>query len=83
MIFRVLVYLVLCVLAYSLGRWIVRGIIAPRKETSGQPRAEELVQDPHCQTYIPKGSALKRRINGKNYYFCNRECLEGFLQKQP
>jgi YHS domain-containing protein len=44
--------------------------------------AEELVQDPYCQTYIPKRSALRKRLFGRNYYFCKKECLEKFIQNE-
>jgi YHS domain-containing protein len=43
---------------------------------------EELVQDPYCQTYIPKRSALRKRLFGRNYYFCKKECLEKFIQNE-
>jgi YHS domain-containing protein len=42
---------------------------------------EELVQDPYCQTYIPKRSALKKRVAGRDYYFCNRDCLKRYLKR--
>ncbi len=39
---------------------------------------KELVQDPHCHTYIPKETAIKATIDGEIHHFCSRECLEGF-----
>jgi YHS domain-containing protein len=52
-----------------------------RKRMSRETQPEELVQDPYCQTYIPKRSAVKKRIHGQDYYFCNRECLKKYLSK--
>lgn len=52
-----------------------------KKKTNRDNEPEELVQDPYCQTYIPKGSAVKKRIGGKDYYFCNPECLKKYLKK--
>ena len=46
------------------------------------PETEELVQDPNCQTYIPKRSALKKRISGKDYFFCKKECLKNFTKNK-
>jgi uncharacterized protein len=43
--------------------------------------AEELVQDPYCQTYIPKESAVRKKINGRMLHFCNQECLRNYLEK--
>lgn len=48
-----------------------------------RPGAEkELVQDPQCQTYIPKDTALTAHLNGHTYYFCSRECLEQFTRNR-
>jgi YHS domain-containing protein len=52
-----------------------------RKTMDRRSEPEELVQDPYCETYIPKRSALKKRIAGRDYYFCNRECLKRYLKK--
>ena len=52
-----------------------------RKKVNRRDEPEELVQDPYCQTYVPKGSAVKKRIAGKDRYFCNPECLRKYLEK--
>jgi YHS domain-containing protein len=52
-----------------------------RKNVKKRDEPEELVQDPYCQTYIPKRSAVKKRIGGKDCYFCNSECLKKYLEK--
>ena len=52
-----------------------------RKKVNRRDEPEELVQDPYCQTYIPKGSAVKKRIAGKDYYFCNPDCLRKYLEQ--
>jgi uncharacterized protein len=41
---------------------------------------KELVQDPHCHTYIPKETALKATIGGEVYYFCSQKCLEEYTR---
>jgi YHS domain-containing protein len=55
-------------------------IFSSRKKVARKSEPEELVQDPYCQTYIPKKNALKKRVAGRNYYFCNKECLKRFLE---
>jgi YHS domain-containing protein len=42
---------------------------------------EELVQDPYCLIYIPKGSALRKKIGGKIFYFCNKDCLLKYIEE--
>jgi YHS domain-containing protein len=43
---------------------------------------EELVQDPNCQTYIPKTSAVKKRISGNVLYFCSQKCMKRYLKRE-
>jgi len=42
--------------------------------------AEELVFDENCKTYVKKEEAIKMEIEGKEYYFCSKKCLEEFLK---
>jgi uncharacterized protein len=59
----------------------MKTVLSSRKKTNRDDEPEELIQDPYCQTYIPKGSAVKKRITGKDYYFCSPECLRKYLEK--
>lgn len=38
----------------------------------------EMVKDPYCETYIPKDSAIRARMGGRDHYFCSKECLRKF-----
>jgi YHS domain-containing protein len=73
-------YLVLIVFAFWIARSIFRGIAAQLGRKAGS-QPEELVRDAFCRTYIPKRSALKKRIAGADHYFCSRDCLKRFLQR--
>jgi YHS domain-containing protein len=42
----------------------------------------EMVQDPFCKTYIPKRESIKRRIGGKDFFFCNKECADKFEEEE-
>jgi YHS domain-containing protein len=53
-----------------------------RNKWSREPEPEELVQDPYCQTYIPKQTAVRKRVKGRDYYFCTKECLTKFLKEK-
>jgi YHS domain-containing protein len=77
---RFILFIVLFSILYYILHSLVKGIPSLRKETNKKGEPEELVQDPNCQTYIPKGSAVKKRIGGKDYYFCNPECLRKYLE---
>ena len=68
-----LIYLVIKKTAQSLGLWPQ----APRPvEKSREP--DVLVQDPVCQTFIPRREALKVEKDGKVYFFCSEGCLKRF-----
>jgi YHS domain-containing protein len=68
-----LIYLVIRKVAQSLGLWPQ----APRPvEKKREP--DVLVQDPVCQTFIPRREALKVEKDGKVYFFCSEGCLKRF-----
>jgi uncharacterized protein len=47
------------------------------KHTSGT-----MVKDEVCNTYLPEEDALKEMHQGKEYYFCSRECQKKFLDEK-
>jgi YHS domain-containing protein len=58
--------------ARALGLW-------PQAPSSGEPRQPDvLVQDPVCQTFIPRKEALRMEKDGKVYFFCSEGCLKRF-----
>jgi YHS domain-containing protein len=68
-----LLYWVVKKVAQSLGFWPQ----APRP-VSRQQEPDVLVQDPVCQTFIPRKEALKAEKDGKAYFFCSEGCLKRF-----
>jgi YHS domain-containing protein len=60
-------------MAQALGLW-------PQVRKPGVKNQEPdvLVQDPVCQTYIPRQDALKAEKDGKVYFFCSEGCLKRF-----
>ena len=78
---RFILLLILITIVYYIVRFLTKPLPFSRKKGNRNHEPEELVQDPYCQTYIPKGSAVKKRIGGKDYYFCSRDCLKKYLKK--
>ncbi len=68
-----LIYLVIRKVALSLGLW-------PQtpQATAKKREPDVLVQDPVCQTFIPRQEALKTEKDGKVYFFCSEGCLKRF-----
>ena len=77
---RVILYIFLLFILYYFLSNFLRNILRPRERMNQGSEAEELVQDPYCQTYIPKRSAVKKKIAGRMCYFCNHECLKNYLK---
>lgn len=76
---RLILFVILLLLLYTILHYFIKGMPAWRKKINGKFEPEELVQDPYCQTYVPKRSAVKKKIAGRFLYFCNQECMENYI----
>jgi YHS domain-containing protein len=79
---RLLLLIFLLLLLYMILYYLIQGSAMRRKKSSRGPEPQELVQDPCCQIYVPKGTAVKKKVKGINYYFCSKECLIKFLEER-
>jgi len=52
----------------------------PPRRPMERKEPDVLVQDPVCQTFIPRKEALKTQRDGKDYFFCSEGCLKRFLR---
>ena len=77
--------LLLFLLAYLFFR-IVKGVfslLGGGGQGIGRGRDEEkvideMVQDPSCKTYIPRRDAIRKTVQGEEYFFCSKECARKF-----
>jgi len=46
--------------------------VPPEKSSDG----EEMIKDPVCGTYLPRGDAISRQTAEGRVYFCSSECAE-------
>lgn len=80
MIWRILLGVALGYLGYRVYRKVkdslTLGEQGPKPQRIDEP--ETLVQDPVCQTFIPRKEALKAERDGKEYFFCSEGCLKRF-----
>ena len=73
------------ILAYFVYRFLRKTFLSgggDRENTALGP-VDEMVQDPNCMTYVPKGSAVRKNVDGKTHYFCSQACADEFLAKKP
>jgi hypothetical protein len=78
-IFRLLVFLVL---AYCFFRLLNLFLVRSRQQQNGHSdvqgkKAEDMILDPQCQSYLPKGDAILRG----GHYFCSEECARLYLSR--
>ena len=83
---RPLLFLVLTV---ALG-YLISQLVFPKRrvrQQTGQQAstevAEEMVRDPVCQVYLPRAEAIRRKVQGRDYFFCSPGCLDKFLVRRP
>lgn len=82
---RLLILALLFFLGYTLVNAVLRsfsdrGRQVPREKTR---QGEEMVRDPQCGTYLPRGDALTAVVRGEKHYFCSPECRRKFKEKPP
>ncbi len=77
---RLLLLAILFYLAYSFIRSLLRSLPGHRHSSppAKSSRGEEMVQDPHCGTYLPRGDALMKSVRGKKHYFCSPACRDAY-----
>ncbi len=44
-------------------------------------KGEEMLLDPECRTYVPKGRTVTRRIGNKVVPFCSEACAKRYEEK--
>jgi YHS domain-containing protein len=79
---RLLLFVISTVILYAILRILMNDRPSLRKRVNRDVEPEELVQDPHCQIYIPKRLAIRKKVAGKEYYFCNQDCLKDYLKSR-
>jgi uncharacterized protein len=73
-IFRLVYYAFLAYMAWSVYRMIA-GLGKRRPRPTEKSRLTGvMVKDEVCGTYLPKENALRESIEGRERFFCSREC---------
>jgi len=73
---RSLLFFVVILLVYHALKTVVRSAFRAFHEDDRRSRlpGEDMVLDPQCKTYVPKGRAVARRVRGNVSYFCSETC---------
>lgn len=79
--YRIIVILALLILLYFLVRSALRKLIAEARTTPPESQlsdSNQMIQDPVCRVFVPKGVAVRKEIGGHTYFFCSRDCAKAF-----
>ena len=68
----------LVVVSYFLLRSAIREFRGLKRPAQPPAPKNEMVQDPVCKTYVPRGSAVSADIGDQTYLFCSRDCADTF-----
>ena len=71
LIFGVLIYLLYHAFRRYFGH---RENIGRGSEGTNGGTIDEMVQDPSCKAYIPKRTALRKNMGGREFFYCSQEC---------
>jgi YHS domain-containing protein len=82
--YRIILILVLLTLLYFMLRSAIKEL--RERAQRGDPNRQisdkhQMVQDPNCRVFVPRGVAVQEQIGGQTYFFCSRDCAKAF-QKQ-
>lgn len=79
--YRIIVILILLIVLYYLVQRALKGFRGRGPSDQLPVDKDQMVQDPVCHVFVPRGSAVEQVIGGQTYCFCSKECAMAF-QKQ-
>jgi YHS domain-containing protein len=79
--YRVVLILGLLVVLYFILRRALQGFKGLGQPERLAPSKDQMVQDPVCLVFVPRGVAVTEDIGGQIYYFCSRSCAHKFQEK--
>jgi YHS domain-containing protein len=79
--YRIIFTLILLIVLYFLIRSAIREFRGRTPLDRLPENRDQMVQDPMCHVFVPRGSAVREVIGGQAYCFCSQGCAAAF-QKQ-
>ena len=80
---KLLLLILLGFVAYS----FIQGLLRSNSRGAGDlPKSrsrngEQMVEDPHCGTFLPLSDALSAQIKGEKMHFCSKKCLKAYKKE--
>ena len=79
--YRIILVLGLLVVLYFLLRSAFRQFKGQGEPDLLPPGKNQMVQDPVCKVFVPRGAAITEDIGGQTYYFCSQSCAQKFQEQ--
>ncbi len=79
--YRAILILGLLIVLYILIRRALQGFKGQEQPERLPPSKDQMVQDPVCLVFVPRGVAVTEDIGGQTYYFCSQSCAHKFQEK--
>ncbi|HEU4685984.1 MAG TPA: hypothetical protein VFS39_15870 [Nitrospira sp.] len=79
--YRIIVVLILLIVLYFLLRSAIREFMGRARQDQLPSDKNQMVQDPVCRVFVPRGNAVTEVIGGQTYCFCGRSCAEQFQRQ--
>ena len=79
--YRIIIILILLIVLYFLIRSALRDFKAKGGIDQRPIDKNQMVQDPFCHVFVPRGSAVTEVIGGQTYCFCSKSCATQFQQQ--
>lgn len=76
---KLIILLVIVYFGYrKLKSWALENINIDNRQGLQTEIADDLIKDPHCQTYFPRRNAHHLLIHGDHLYFCSAKCRDEY-----
>jgi len=78
---RLLIYALVFYIAWNLFGIVLRSLTRPSHQPPPEKTAtgEDMVRDPQCGTFVPRGDAITKTVGGNTHYFCSKQCRDDYL----
>ena len=79
---RIVLYAILAYIIYKFIR--VYQKLSQKSNTRRQAKQASglMVKDEMCNIYLPQEDAIKEIVEGKEYFFCSKDCRQKFLESK-
>jgi len=81
MIARVVLFILMLFLGYTVFSALMRWLGGSSSDTEGGDDPDQMVPCAQCGTYVPQSDAIRKKKKGEVYYVCDEKCLEAYKQQ--